>query len=255
MTLTKAELKEFLDQKYLQYNTADFISEDPISIPHQFTQREDIEIMAFIISTIAWGNRKAIIKSGEKLLQIFGNHPHEFVMNYEGQPIHFVHRTFNGTDLSYFILSLQNIYKKLGSLEVAFSLVNNQEGVYHRILNFRKHFWELPHEYRTQKHISNPEKGASAKRINMFLRWMVRNDGRGVDFGIWKSISTSELYLPLDVHTGNIGRQLGLLTRKQNDWKALEEIQNHLRDFDPIDPVKYDFALFGLGAYNELVES
>lgn len=250
--MTTQELKDFLDFKAEQYNCPDFIKDDPIQLPHQFRRREDIEIAGFIIATIAWGNRKAIIKSGEKLIKLMGENPYEFVMNYEGQPLSFVHRTFNHQDLSFFISSLQNIYKKYESLENAFSLNPSEKGMQQRILNFRKKFLEIRHDPRSDKHLSNPAKGASAKRINMFLRWMVRNDGRGVDFGIWKSISPSELYLPLDVHTGNISRKLGLLTRKQNDWKALEDIQKILIEFDPSDPVKYDFALFGLGAYQEL---
>lgn len=252
--LNKNELKSFLDEKYLQYNQANFIQDDPIQLPHRFKNKEDIEIVSFLVATIAWGNRKAIIKSGEKLIQLLNENPHEFVMNYEGQPLTFVHRTFNAQDLSFFLLSLQNIYTKYGGLENAFALEKGQNGVKQRIINFRKKFLEIPHDTRSDKHISNPEKGSSAKRINMFLRWVVRNDGRGVDFGIWKSISPSELYLPLDVHTGNISRKLGFTQRKQDDWKTLEEIQTVLRKFDKNDPVKYDFALFGLGVYDELAE-
>jgi uncharacterized protein (TIGR02757 family) len=178
--------------------------------------------------------------------------PFEFVMNYEGQSLDFVHRTFNAQDLSFFLLSLRNIYEKYGGLENAFALGLKQEGIKQRIINFRTKFLELPHDKRSDKHLSNPEKGSSAKRINMFLRWMVRNDGSGVDFGIWKSISPAELYLPLDVHTGNISRKLGILTHAQDDWKALDELMLTLKEFDANDPVKYDFALFGLGVYNDL---
>lgn len=250
--IDRNELKAFLDEKYLQYNTPDFIKDDPIQLPHLFSTKEDIEIVGFIVAIIAWGNRKSIIKSGEKLIQILQENPYEFVMNYEGQPLQFVHRTFNSSDLSYFLLSLKNIYTKYGSLENAFALKADEQGIKARIINFRDIFLELPHENRIEKHLSNPEKNSSAKRLNMFLRWMVRGEGRGVDFGIWNSIATSELHLPLDVHTGNIGRKLGILTRTQNDWKAVEEIQSILVEFDPVDPVKYDFALFGLGVYQEL---
>lgn len=250
--INSEDLKVFLDEKYLQYNQSDFILDDPIQLPHQFTQKEDIEIIAFIVSTIAWGNRKAIIKSGQKLIQLLQESPYEFVMNYQGELLPFVHRTFNAEDLQFFLLSLQNIYQKHGGLENAFALHKGQSGVKQRIINFRQLFLEIPHEKRSEKHLSSPEKGSSAKRINMFLRWMVRNDGRGVDFGIWKNISPAELYLPLDVHTGNISRQLGLLSRPQDDWKALDELMFHLQKFDPNDPVKYDFALFGLGVYGEL---
>lgn len=250
--LSKKELKVFLDEKYAQYNQPDFILDDPIQLPHRFTQKEDVEIIAFLVATIAWGNRKAIIKSGERLIELMGEQPYEFVLNYEDYPLDFVHRTFNNVDLAFFIRSLQNIYQKYGGLENAFALNEGESGVKQRIINFRTKFLEIPHDTRSDKHISNPAKGSSAKRINMFLRWMVRNDGRGVDFGIWKGISPSELYLPLDVHTGNISRKLGLLTRKQDDWKALDELMTHLRNFDENDPVKYDFSLFGLGVYQEL---
>lgn len=250
--IDRKELKAFLDEKYLQYHTPNFIQDDPIQLPHLFRNKEDIEIVGFIVATIAWGNRKSIIKSGEKLIQILQENPYEFVMNYEGQPLQFVHRTFNGDDLSYFLLSLKNIYTKYGSLENAFALKAGEQGIKSRIINFRNIFLELPHESRVEKHLSNPEKNSSAKRLNMFLRWMVRDSGREVDFGLWKSISPSELHLPLDVHTGNIGRKLGILTRTQNDWKAVAEIQSVLVEFDPNDPVKYDFALFGLGVYDEL---
>ncbi len=250
--IDRKELKTFLDEKYVQYHTPNFIKDDPIQLPHLFRNKEDIEIVGFIVATIAWGNRKSIIKSGEKLIQILQENPYEFVMNYEGQPLQFVHRTFNSNDLSYFLLSLKNIYTKYGSLESAFALKAGEEGIKARIINFRTIFLELLHESRVEKHLSNPDKNSSAKRLNMFLRWMVRDSGREVDFGLWKSISTSELHLPLDVHTGNIGRKLGILTRTQNDWKAVAEIQSVLVEFDPIDPVKYDFALFGLGVYQEL---
>lgn len=247
-----AEIKEYLDQKVLQYNCKDFISEDPVQFPHRYSKLQDIEIMGFLIATISWGNRNSILKSGNRLMQILEDEPYEFVMDYSGQPLNFVHRTFNSIDLSFFLYALKNIYKTFPSLEDAFYLKPNQIEMKQRILNFRGEFLAVPHELRSEKHLSNPAKGSSAKRVNMFLRWMVRKDDGGVDLGLWNTIQPSELYLPLDVHTGNISRELGILKRKQNDWKALEEVQQVLRQFDPIDPVKYDFALFGIGVNRDL---
>lgn len=251
--MNREELKSFLDFKAQEFNTPAFIEADPIQIPHRFTKREDIEIIGFIIATIAWGNRKSIIQNGEKLIQIMGNNPHEFVMNYKSSKkelFHFVHRTFNSQDLDFFFRALQSIYQN-GGLEQAFSPHPEILGTKGRIVQFRNQFLAAEHEHRSEKHISNPLKGASSKRINMFLRWMVRKDNCGVDFGLWNSIPMSELFIPLDVHTGNIARKLEMLHRKQNDWQALEELQNILISLDPIDPVKYDFALFGLGAYEK----
>jgi len=244
-----SELKEYLDFKSIQYNTKDFIESDPIQIPHRFSKKEDVEIIAFLVSTIAWGKRSMIIKSSERLLEIMQHSPFDFIQNYEeNQNLDFVHRTFNGIDLDFFFRSLKNIYEK-GGLELAFSKNSEIEGIKGRIVNFRELFLETAHEKRSEKHISNPIKNSATKRINMFLRWMVRDDKTGVDFGIWKSISTSELFLPLDVHTSRISRQLGLLHRKQDDWKALEELMQKLREMDAEDPVKYDFALFGIGVF------
>ena len=245
--MRKDELKEYLDFKYKQYNTANFIESDPIQIPHSYQLKEDIEIIAFIVASIAWGNRKMIIKSGQRIAEIMGDSPYDFIQNYQPQKLKFVHRTFNSIDLDFFFRALQNIYQN-GGLESAFQLHPEIKGTAGRIVHFREEFTSIPHEYRSQKHISNPAKNSAAKRINMFLRWMVRTEGN-VDFGLWKSIPTSELYMPLDVHTGNISRKLGLLTRKQNDWKALEELMSTLREFDPNDPVKYDYALFGIGVF------
>ncbi len=247
------ELKEFLDFKVEQYNTPNFIAADPISIPHRFTKKEDIEITGLIMATIAWGNRKSILSNGDKLLKIMGNDPHEFVMNYQSPKtlIPFVHRTFNSTDLDFFFRSLKKIYEQ-GSLEDLFEIHPEEIGVKGRIIQFRNQFLQTEHEYRSEKHLSNPAKGSSAKRLNMFLRWMVRKDNCGVDFGIWEKIPMSELHLPLDIHTGNIARKLGMLTRTQNDWRALSELQTKLIKMDATDPVKYDFALFGLGVYDDL---
>ncbi len=251
--MNQKELKEFLDTKVLQYNNRDFIESDPIQIPHLFQKKEDIEIIGFLIATIAWGNRKSIIKNGNRLVDIMGNSPHDFVLNYTTEDSKylsgFVHRTFNELDLNYFIIALKHIYIHHEGLEAVFSNPSKNNTLQHSIHQFKKTFFSLPHLTRTEKHVSDPLKNSAAKRINMFLRWMVRNDNMGVDFGIWKSISPSFLSCPLDVHSGNVARKLGLLNRKQNDAKALAELDTSLRKLDPIDPVKYDFALFGLGVF------
>ena len=247
-----SEVKELLDIKYQQFNTIDFIKDDPIAIPHQFSKKQDIEIAALLVATIAWGNRKMILKSGEKLLQIMDYQPYDFVANYDiedSNRLKFVHRTFNSEDLHFFFNALNKIYSEKDSLEAVFKPQKDLPGVKGRIVSFREAMLETPHEHRSAKHLSNPLKKSAAKRLNMFLRWMVRKDENGVDFGIWNSISPAELYLPLDVHTGNVARKLKLLKRKQNDWQALEEVMKKLRKFDPIDPVKYDYSLFGLGVY------
>lgn len=247
--MTFEELKSFLDQKFEQYNHPDFIQTDPIQLVHHFNKKEDQEITGLLISTIAWGNRTMIIRSGEKLIKLMGNNPYEFIMNYEtSDSLEFVHRTFNKTDLDFFFRGLQYIYRN-GGLENSFSTHPEYPGVQGRIHNFREMMKKVDYENRSLKHISDPTRNSASKRLNMFLRWMVRDDKQGVDLGLWKSIPTSELMLPLDVHTGNIARALGILTRKQNDWKALEEVMSTLRQFDSNDPVKYDFALFGLGAF------
>ncbi|WP_456462169.1 TIGR02757 family protein [Lutibacter sp.] len=253
--MNQKELKEFLDTKVLQYNNPKFIESDPIQIPHQFSLKEDIEIAGFLTATIAWGNRKMIIRNASKMMDLLGNSPYDFVLNYKSSNSNyfdgFVHRTFNSTDFEYFILSLQHIYKNYGGLEAVFSknsILNSTQPAIHKL---KKVFFEIPHLERTQKHISDPLKGSAAKRINMFLRWMVRDDSAGVDFGIWKSLSPAQLSCPLDVHSGNVARKLRLLTRKQNDAKALAELDSNLRKLDANDPVKYDFALFGLGVFEK----
>lgn len=247
------ELTDFLNFKAEQYENPIFLESDPIQLPHRFSQKEDIEIVGFLISTIAWGNRKSIIKSGERLLEIMEQDPFEFIKTYNSGNLEhssFVHRTFNVTDLDFYFRSIQNIYKT-GSLESAFENKLAINGAQGRIISFRTKFMEIEHLDRSHKHLSNPAKNSAAKRLNMYLRWMTRDAKKGVDFGIWKTIPTSELYLPLDVHTSNNARRLGLLTRKQDDWKALEELMAQLQLMDPIDPVKYDFALFGLGAFEK----
>lgn len=251
--MTFEELKDFLDFKAEQYEHPRFLDSDPIQLPHRFSKKEDIELVGFLVSTIAWGNRVSIIKSGERLLEIMEQQPHAFIQNYTSEQLkdsHFVHRTFNSTDLDFYFRSLQAIYTT-GGLEKAFENNTKIEGVKGRIVSFRRKFMEVEHLDRSHKHLSNPEKNSAAKRLNMYLRWMVRDAAKGVDFGLWKSISPSELYLPLDVHTSNNARRLELLTRKQDDWKALDELMSNLREMDQIDPVKYDFALFGLGAFEK----
>ncbi len=245
-------IKEFLDEKADEYNQRSFIIDDPISIPHQLNSKEDIEIAAFIVATIAWGQRSTIIANGQRLLDIMGFQPYEFVLNAskdELMELEFVHRTFNPTDLRFFILALRSIYLNTHGLEGAFSRGNTMK---ERIGNFRQTFLKTEHEKRSEKHLSNPMSNSACKRLNMFLRWMVRRDNRGVDFGLWNQIKPSELYVPLDVHVGNVARNLGLLHRKLNDWKALEELMISLRKLDAKDPCKYDFALFGIGINGDL---
>lgn len=251
--LTKEELQSYLDFKVEQYNTTNFIETDPISIPHQFTVKEDIEIAGFLTATIAWGNRKSILKNANRLMQLLDNSPYDFVVNHSAKDLqeleNFVHRTFNGKDLQYFITALQNIYNNHNGLEGFFSSHAKKESLQPVIHEFKKIFFSLPHLSRTEKHISDPAKNSAAKRINMFLRWMVRNDHKNVDFGLWENIKPSQLSCPLDVHSGNTARKLGLLKRKQNDARALLELDHALRKMDPDDPVKYDFALFGIGVF------
>lgn len=251
--MNQSELKSFLDEKVIQYNTLDFIESDPVQIPHLFTLKEDIEIAGFLSATIAWGNRKMIIKNSHKMMELMGNSPYDFVMSYTednlAQLETFVHRTFNGQDFASFIKSLRHIYKNHDGLESAFAKHQELNSMQKSISEFKKIFFETPHQNRTQKHISDPMNGSAAKRINMMLRWFCRQDNKGVDLGIWKSISPALLSCPLDVHSGNVARKLGILTRKQNDGKALAELDIKLRELDPNDPVKYDFALFGLGVF------
>ena len=250
--MNKKELKAFLDEKAIQYENPDFIPHDPIQIPHRYQQKEDIEIAAFLTATIAWGNRKSIINNATRMMDIMGNAPYDYVMSYASNASHFegfVHRTFNALDLETFIRGLQHIYTHHQGLEAVFAQATHKADLQTAIHQFKQLFFSIPHQLRTTKHVSDPLKNSAAKRINMFLRWMVRDASAGVDFGLWKSIHPSQLSCPLDVHTGNVGRKLGLLLRKQNDQKALQELDTALRKLDPNDPVKYDFALFGLGAF------
>lgn len=252
-TMDRLALKDFLDEKYTKFNTQDFIPDDPIQIPHQFSKQEDIEISGLFAAVIAWGNRKSIIKNAKSLMERMDHSPHDFIRNFTESDLQnfdgFVHRTFNQEDCATFCFALQNIYKKHNNLgnyfELAFKETPDQKEVLH---HFKKDFFHNPYKERSLKHLPDPLKGSAAKRICMYFRWMVRKDEFDVDFGIWNNkVSTSLLHLPLDVHTSNVGRSLGLLTRKQNDWKAVEEITNNLKELDPNDPTKYDFSLFGLG--------
>ncbi len=249
------ELKEFLDEKVEKYNNRTFIDSDPIQIPHQFTKKEDIEIAAFLTATIAWGNRKMIIKNGQNMMQLMDNSPFEFVKAHSENDLKplqsFVHRTFNGTDFSCFIRNLKAIYQENDSLEQLFIPNKNDDFNQANISNFKKAFFKINSSGRTFKHVSDPLNGSAAKRINMFLRWMVRKDNKSVDFGIWKNIPMSKLSCPLDVHSGNVARKLGLLDRKQNDDKSVFLLDTNLRLLDSNDPVKYDFALFGLGVFEK----
>lgn len=253
--MTNSELRSFLDEKVDLYNNPNFIDSDPIQIPHQFSNKEDIEIAAFLSATIAWGNRKMIINNAQKMMVLMGNSPYDFVMNHQEYHLekleNFVHRTFNSQDFTTFIKGLQNIYANHNGLESVFSKNIEENSMQKSISEFKKIFFEIDHQNRTQKHISDPINNSAAKRINMFLRWMVRNDNKGVDFGLWKSIPMAALSCPLDVHSGNVARKLNLLTRKQNDAKALFELDSNLRNLDSKDPVKYDFALFGLGVFEK----
>lgn len=246
------ELYDFLEHKYLAYSKSWFIDSDPIQIPHQFSRKEDIEIAAFLTATIAWGNRKMIIKSAKKMLLLMDNAPFDFISDACEKDLKvfssFKHRTFNAVDISFFIKSLQHIYNSNGGLEKAFS---KGETIFDRLVNFRTLFFETSYPLRSTKHISNPLKNSAAKRLNMFLRWMVRSNEYGVDFGLWNRILPKDLYIPLDVHSGRVARKLGLLKRRQDDWKAVTELTETLRAFDPQDPVKYDFALFGLGVFEK----
>jgi len=247
------QLKPFLDEKVELYNQFKFIATDPISIPHKFQKKEDIEIIGFLIATIAWGNRKSILNNGEKLCKLLQFEPYDFILNHTEEDIErfegFVHRTFNAKDLKYFIKALKHLYLEYGGLESFFYTHKTENSLQSAIHDFKSAFFELEHEKRTEKHVSDPLKNSAAKRINMYLRWMVRSDANGVDFGLWKSISPALLSCPLDVHSGRIARELGLLERSQNDAKAVAELDQALRVLDPNDPVKYDFALFGLGAF------
>lgn len=252
--MTKKDIKELLEDRYLRYNIRDFLDTDPIQIPHRFNKKEDIEIAAFLTATISWGNRKSIINNANALMRILDDDPYSFILNHKESDLKkikgFVHRTFQEVDLLFFISALKRIYTLYPFMEDVFNqgLQKNQR-IDEAIDNFRYQMLMTDHLKRSEKHISSPAKGSSAKRLNMFLRWMVRKDAKGVDFGIWDKIPSSALEIPLDVHTACVSRKLGILKRKQQDWKSVKELGEQLRKFDSEDPIKYDFALFGLGVF------
>jgi len=256
--MNQGRLQEILDEKAKQYNSIAFIAADPISIPHRFSVLQDIEIAGFFAATLAWGNRKSIIRSSLKLLQLMDNAPYDFVLHFQEKDlkpfVQFVHRTFNGTDTIYFLNFLQQHYKKNESLASAFfSQIHSEKPVEEGLNGFRRYFFDSEYApQRTRKHIAAPERGAACKRLNMFLRWMIRKDQAGVDFGLWSDIKPSDLICPLDVHVSRVARNLGLLNRKQNDWKAALELTQALRLLHPEDPVKYDYALFGMGVMEKI---
>lgn len=254
-------LKTFLNKKVKEYNRTSFIAKDPIFIPHAYTRLEDIEIAAFFAAIFAWGNRTTIINKSKELLERMDNAPYEFCIRHQPKDLKkllgFAHRTFNDTDLLYTIAFFKKHYTHQKSLESAFfknqktgrTIQSVEEGLTH----FHEYFFlsEYAPE-RTRKHIAHPKAGSTCKRLNMFLRWMVRKDRHGVDFGIWSAISPSNLIIPIDVHVARVARSMGILKRKQTDWQAALELTNYLRTLDPKDPVKYDFALFSLGVIEKL---
>ena len=243
-------LRSFLNKKVDLYNQPSFIQDDPVCIPHLFTKIQDIEIAAFFAAIFAWGNRRTIIRKSKELIEMMDNSPHQFIVSHEASDLksleNFKHRTFNASDLLYFVESLKHHFLVHDSFENAFFKSKGltvEQGLNH----FKEYFFSHPHLKRTKKHISSPQQRSTCKRLNMFLRWMVRNDGKGVDFGLWKNISPAQLICPIDVHVARVARKTGLLQRKQTDWQAAVELTAALKELDDQDPVKYDFALFGLG--------
>ena len=269
--MTQPELIDFLNLKADQYNRPSFIEHDPISIPHRFSRKQDIELMGFWAAILAWGKRSVILKKTSELVELMDGAPYDFVRNHQESDLNrflaFKHRTFNATDALYFLHFFRQYYQENDSLEDAF--LNNAAGmpqaaasgipaalhtVESALITFHDRFCSLTDFFpeRTRKHIATPARNSSCKRLLMFLRWMVRSDDRGVDFGLWKRLRPNQLVIPIDVHVNRVARQLGLLTRPQTDWKAALELTETLRQFDPADPVRYDFALFGLGVEGEM---
>ncbi len=255
--INKNELKKQLNALVKKYNQPNFIDNDPISIPHRFSKLQDIEIIGFWVAMLAWGQRITIINKSNDLLELMDNSPYDFIMNYEDSDLkpflNWKHRTFQPTDTLYFLDFFKRYYQENESLETAFSqfLKPKDENVENALIGFNQLFFN--HENapkRTQKHIATPARKSTCKRLNMFLRWMIRKDESGVDFGLWKSIKTNQLLMPLDVHVDRVGRHFGLIQRKQTDWKTVLELTKNLKQFDKNDPVKYDYALFGLGVGN-----
>ena len=247
-----SDLKSFLDEKAEQFNRPEFIADDPISVPRMFSKREDIEIAGLFAAVLAWGQRVTIIRKCRELMSWMDNAPHEFILHHRDNDLKrisdFRHRTFNGTDALYFVEALRSIYSSHATMEEVFMVPSSQTTVEQGLVNFHHMFFSLPHHpHRTKKHLPTPERKSTCKRINMYLRWMVRDDGRGVDFGIWKKISPRQLVCPCDVHVDRVARKLKLIRRKQTDWLTALELTENLRKLDSADPVRYDFALFGLG--------
>ncbi|MBL7825994.1 MAG: TIGR02757 family protein [Saprospiraceae bacterium] len=252
--MTQQSLQDLLERAVANFNQPEFIKNDPISIPHRFVLLQDREVMAFFAATLAWGQRKTIIQSAEKLAELMDQAPYDFVVNHQESDrsrfLNFKHRTFQATDTLWFLDVLQRHYQRHDSLEPAFSkhLTHSDTTIEQALIGFHDDFFDHPFApVRTRKHVATPARGSTCKRLNMFLRWMVRSDTCGVDFGVWKQIKPSQLLIPLDVHVDKVARRLGLLTRPQTDWKAVLELTAALRRFDTEDPVKYDFALFGMG--------
>lgn len=247
------DVREFMDAMVVRYNHPSFLKTDPLQVPHLFSTKEDIEISAFLTATIAWGKRKTIIANARQMMILMDMAPLDFLKHHQPADLNrldgFVHRTFSGADFRFFIQALRHIYTSQGGLESVFNTYGNPDSMQPAIIALKRLFLTVPHLPRSAKHLSDPGRGSAAKRMNMFLRWMVRNPSSGVDFGIWQAVSPSALSIPLDVHSGRVARKLGLLKRKQNDAKAVQELDAVLRQWDPEDPCKYDFALFGLGVF------
>lgn len=254
MDFVANNLKDFLEEKVEKYNCKNFIQDDPISIPHRYSIKQDIEITGFWAAVLAWGKRKTIINKCEELFLLMDNAPYDFILNHQEHDrikfISFKHRTFNYTDTLFFLEFFQKYYRQHLSLEDAFlqQVYPESKNLEKGLINFQKFFFDIPFSPdRTKKHIATPERNSACKRINMFLRWMVRDDTKGVDFGLWKKIKPAQLVAPCDVHVDRIARKLGLISRKQTDWLTALELTDNLLQLDAKDPVKYDFALFGLG--------
>jgi len=249
--LTSVQLKEFLDTKANQFNNPRFIEHDPVSIPHQYKLTQDIEISGLFAAILAWGQRVTIIRKCKELMAMMDNDPYRFILHHREHDLkpleRFCHRTFNGTDALYFVHALKELYTRHASLEEIF-LGGPEPTVEQGLVRFHHEFFRPPdHPHRTRKHLPTPERKSTCKRLNMYLRWMVRRDNKGVDFGIWKKLSPAQLICPCDVHVDRVARKLRLIKRKQTDWQTALELTGNLRKLDPADPVKYDFALFGLG--------
>lgn len=246
------DLRDLLEELYDRYNRPEFIDDDPIAVPHRFTETADREIAGFLAATIAWGNRRTIVRNGHRMMHFLDDAPADFVRHASDRELThlsaFCHRTFNGEDLRDFVLALRGILTRFGGLGAFFETTYEAtQSIPQTLAVFRREFFAAEHAPHCEKHLSSIERGAACKRLCMYLRWMVRRDDRGVDFGLWQRIPMSALHLPLDVHVGEVGRALGLLTRRQNDWRAVEELTASLQRFDAADPARYDYALFGAG--------